>query len=68
MDSALEKVGIALDARGQVKTDHDFAPRCVYLWQSATCIKGPMLAHKAEDEGIAAAEKIAGQAGTSTMT
>ncbi len=60
---ALDKVGLALNARGQIETDHDFRTSVPSVWAIGDCIPGPMLAHKAEDEGIAAAENIAGQTG-----
>jgi dihydrolipoamide dehydrogenase len=60
---ALEKAGLALNPRGQIDTDHDFRTTVPGVWAIGDCIPGPMLAHKAEDEGIAAAENIAGQTG-----
>jgi dihydrolipoamide dehydrogenase len=59
----LDKVGIALNKQGQVETDHDFRTKVPSIWAIGDVIPGPMLAHKAEDEGIAAAENIAGQTG-----
>ena len=59
----LDKVGLAVNARGQVETDHDFRTSVPSIWAIGDCIPGPMLAHKAEDEGIAAAENIAGGTG-----
>ncbi len=59
----LDKVGLALNKQGQVETDHDFRTSVPSIWAIGDCIPGPMLAHKAEDEGIAAAENIAGQTG-----
>lgn len=60
---ALDKAGLALNKRGQIDTDHDFRTSVPSVWAIGDCIPGPMLAHKAEDEGIAAAENIAGQTG-----
>ena len=60
---ALDKAGLALNKRGQIETDHDFRTTVPSVWAIGDCIPGPMLAHKAEDEGIAAAENIAGQTG-----
>jgi dihydrolipoamide dehydrogenase len=60
---ALDKAGLALNPRGQIDTDHDFRTTVPGVWAIGDCIPGPMLAHKAEDEGIAAAENIAGQTG-----
>ncbi|MCY7279387.1 MAG: dihydrolipoyl dehydrogenase [Sphingomonas bacterium] len=59
----LDKVGLALNAKGQLDTDHDFRTAVPGIWAIGDVIPGPMLAHKAEDEGIAAAENIAGQTG-----
>ena len=59
----LEKVGLTLNKQGQVETDHDFRTKVPSIWAIGDVIPGPMLAHKAEDEGIAAAENIAGQTG-----
>jgi len=59
----LDKVGLALNAKGQLETDHDFRTTVPGIWAIGDVIPGPMLAHKAEDEGIAAAENIAGQTG-----
>ena len=59
----LDKVGLATNKQGQIETDHDFRTKVPSIWAIGDCIPGPMLAHKAEDEGIAAAENIAGQTG-----
>ncbi|MBB3980605.1 dihydrolipoamide dehydrogenase [Sphingobium fontiphilum] len=59
----LDKIGLELNARGQIETDHDFATRVPGVWAIGDVIPGPMLAHKAEDEGIAVAENIAGLTG-----
>ena len=59
----LEKVGLTLNKRGQIEADHDFKTRSPASARSATSRPGPMLAHKAEDEGIAVAENIAGHTG-----
>ena len=59
----LEAVGVALDERGRVKTDGHFATNVPGIHAIGDAIAGPMLAHKAEDEGIAVAEILAGQAG-----
>jgi len=60
---ALDKAGLTVNQRGQVDTGHDFRTRVPGIWAIGDVIKGPMLAHKAEDEGIAVAENIAGQTG-----
>ena len=59
----LDKAGLEVNARGQVETGHDFATRVRGVWAIGDVIPGPMLAHKAEDEGIAVAENIAGLTG-----
>ena len=60
---ALDKAGVALNKRGQVEVDHDFRTQVPGIWAIGDVTPGPMLAHKAEDEGIAVAENIAGQTG-----
>ena len=59
----LKEVGVALDPRGRVQTDGHFATNVKGIYAIGDVIAGPMLAHKAEDEGIAIAEILAGQAG-----
>jgi len=59
----LKEAGVALDDRGRVRTDHHFATSVPGVYAIGDVIAGPMLAHKAEDEGVAVAEIIAGQAG-----
>ena len=59
----LTDAGVATDARGRVTTDAHFATNVPGIWAIGDVIAGPMLAHKAEDEGVAVAELIAGQAG-----
>jgi len=59
----LDKAGLQLNQRGQIETDHDFRTSVPGIWAIGDVIPGPMLAHKAEDEGIAVAENIAGQTG-----
>ena len=59
----LEKAGLQLNKRGQIETDHDFRTSVPGIWAIGDVIPGPMLAHKAEDEGIAVAENIAGLTG-----
>ncbi|HTR12798.1 MAG TPA: dihydrolipoyl dehydrogenase [Roseiarcus sp.] len=58
----LEAIGVAMD-RGQVVVDAHFATNVPGLYAIGDVIRGPMLAHKAEDEGVAVAELLAGQAG-----
>ena len=59
----LEKVGIELDDKKRVKTNSTFQTNLDNIFAIGDVISGPMLAHKAEDEGIAVAENIAGQSG-----
>jgi dihydrolipoamide dehydrogenase len=59
----LEAVGLQLNNRGQIDTDDEFRTAVPSVWAIGDVIPGPMLAHKAEDEGIAVAENIAGQTG-----
>jgi dihydrolipoamide dehydrogenase len=59
----LDKIGLQTNERGQVETDHDFRTSVTGVWAIGDVIPGPMLAHKAEDEGIAVAENIAGLTG-----
>ena len=59
----LEKIGVELDDKKRVKTNKDFQTSVNNIYAIGDVIVGPMLAHKAEDEGIAVAENIAGQSG-----
>jgi dihydrolipoamide dehydrogenase len=59
----LKEAGIALDERGRIKTDAHFATNVKGVYAIGDVIAGPMLAHKAEDEGMAVAELLAGKAG-----
>ena len=59
----LEKVDIELDEKKRIKTDKYFKTNQDNIYAIGDVIAGPMLAHKAEDEGIAVAENIAGQSG-----
>jgi dihydrolipoamide dehydrogenase len=60
---ALDQIGLELNKRGQIETGHDFRTKVDGVWAIGDVIPGPMLAHKAEDEGIAVAENIAGLIG-----
>lgn len=60
---ALDKAGIAANDRGQIEVGHDFQTSVPGIYAIGDVTPGPMLAHKAEDEGIAAAEFVAGQQG-----
>ncbi len=59
----LDKAGLQTNNRGQIETDHEFRTKVPGIWAIGDVIPGPMLAHKAEDEGIAVAENIAGETG-----
>ncbi len=59
----LQKIGVELDEKKRVKTDENFKTNQNNIYAIGDVISGPMLAHKAEDEGIAVAENIAGQSG-----
>jgi len=59
----LAEAGVVLDKRGRVEIDHHFLTNVPGIYALGDVVRGPMLAHKAEDEGVAVAEIIAGQAG-----
>jgi dihydrolipoamide dehydrogenase len=59
----LDKIGLEVNQRGQIEVDHEFRTSVEGVRAIGDVIPGPMLAHKAEDEGIAVAEWIAGQTG-----
>jgi dihydrolipoamide dehydrogenase len=59
----LKEAGVALDNRGRVQIDAHFATSVKGIYAIGDAVAGPMLAHKAEDEGVACAEILAGQAG-----
>lgn len=59
----LDTIGLEVNKRGQIETDHDFGTKVAGVWAIGDVIPGPMLAHKAEDEGVAVAENIAGLTG-----
>jgi dihydrolipoamide dehydrogenase len=59
----LDALGVALTSRGQIQTDANYATSVPGIYAIGDAITGPMLAHKAEDEGMAVAEILAGQAG-----
>ncbi len=58
-----EAVGLALDERGAINVDGDCKTNLPNVWAIGDVVRGPMLAHKAEEEGVAVAERIAGQHG-----
>jgi len=57
----LEAIGLAADQRGFIEVDEHCATKLPNLWAIGDVVRGPMLAHKAEDEGVAVAERIVGQ-------
>jgi dihydrolipoamide dehydrogenase len=57
----LAELGVETDERGRVRTSDGFATSVKNIWAIGDVIAGPMLAHKAEDEGVALAEMLAGQ-------
>ncbi|MEN8896259.1 MAG: dihydrolipoyl dehydrogenase, partial [Yoonia sp.] len=57
----LEELGVEISERGQIKTDDHYRTNVAGIYAIGDAIDGPMLAHKAEDEGLAVAEGIAGQ-------
>ena len=59
----LSKVGVKLDNKGRIEVNNKLQTSVENIYAIGDVIKGPMLAHKAEDEGIAVAEILAGQAG-----
>ncbi len=58
-----EAVGLQLDERGAITVDADCKTNLPNVWAVGDAVRGPMLAHKAEEEGVAVAERIAGQHG-----
>ncbi|MCW5650665.1 MAG: dihydrolipoyl dehydrogenase [Ramlibacter sp.] len=58
-----EAVGLSLDERGAIVVDGDCKTNLPGVWAIGDVVRGPMLAHKAEEEGVAVAERIAGQHG-----
>ena len=58
-----EAVGLALDERGFIAVDEHCRTNLPNVWAVGDVVRGPMLAHKAEEEGVAVAERIAGQHG-----
>ncbi len=60
---AADTVGLALDERGAIVVDADCKTNLPNVWAVGDVVRGPMLAHKAEEEGVAVAERIAGQHG-----
>lgn len=59
----LQEAGVALDERGRVEIDDHWRTNVAGIYAIGDVVRGPMLAHKAEDEGVAVAEILAGQAG-----
>ena len=63
-----EGTGVTLNARGQIEVDAHCWTGVEGIWAVGDCVRGPMLAHKSSEEGIAVAELIAGKPATSTST
>ena len=61
--SGSTRVGVALDKKGRIEVDEHFRTSVAGIYAIGDVIRGPMLAHKAEDEGVACVEMLAGQAG-----
>ena len=59
----LDKIGVKLDSKGRVETDHKYKTNLDNIYAIGDVIVGPMLAHKAEEEGIAIAELLSGKYG-----
>ncbi len=59
-DLGLEAIGLALDERGRIPVDEQFATPVDGVFAVGDCIRGPMLAHKASEEGVACVESLAG--------
>ena len=59
----LDTLGVEMSERGQIKVGKDWQTNVKGIYAIGDCIDGPMLAHKAEDEGMAAAEQVAGKHG-----
>jgi dihydrolipoamide dehydrogenase len=57
----LDAIGVACDAQGRIIVDNRFATNIAGIYAIGDAIRGPMLAHKAEEEGLALAERLAGQ-------
>ncbi|MBL9035038.1 MAG: dihydrolipoyl dehydrogenase, partial [Rhodospirillaceae bacterium] len=60
---ALEMAGVKLDEKGRIAVDDHFRTNVAGIYAIGDVVRGPMLAHKAEEEGVAVAEMLAGQAG-----
>ena len=59
----LDKIGVKLDSKGRIETDHKYKTNLNNIYAIGDVIDGPMLAHKAEEEGIAIAELLSGKSG-----
>ena len=59
----LDKIGVSTDRYGRIEIDNDYRTSADGVYAVGDCIEGPMLAHKASEEGIACVEKIAGKPG-----
>jgi dihydrolipoamide dehydrogenase len=56
-----EDSGVTLDARGCIEVDTECRTRAEHVWAVGDCVRGPMLAHKGKEEGVAVADRIAGR-------
>jgi dihydrolipoamide dehydrogenase len=59
----LDKIGVKLDSKGRIETDNKYKTNLDNIYAIGDVIDGPMLAHKAEEEGIAIAELLSGKSG-----
>ena len=59
----LDKLGVEIDNRGVIQVDHSFQTNVPGIYAIGDCVPGPMLAHKAEEEGVICVEMMAGQSG-----
>jgi dihydrolipoamide dehydrogenase len=59
-DLLADGTGVELDERGFIKVDHECRTGAENVWAVGDCVRGPMLAHKAKEEGVAVADRIAG--------
>ncbi len=62
-DLLAEGTGVELDERGFIKVDHDCRTNADNIWAVGDCVRGPMLAHKGKEEGVAVADRIANKYG-----
>ncbi|MDG2168013.1 MAG: dihydrolipoyl dehydrogenase [Opitutales bacterium] len=63
LNAGIEEAGVKVDEKGRIEIDHHFQSNIPGIYAIGDVVAGPMLAHKAEEEGVAVAEIIAGKAG-----